>query len=234
MCTAEKSFAIRGVQDCPKRGYKRTGFFEVDTGEAQEWTIRLTDPDEKELNKMRRKRRVKIVATLGPASSSPEVLERLFLAGVDVFRINMSHSTHEVARTLARTVRDVGAKHRHPIGILADLQGPKFRARRVPRRERCRQERRDLPLRPDASRRARRSASFFRTRRSSKPSSRGTCCCSTTARSACASSSGSLEHRGRSHHRRQARQPQGREPARYRCCHQPAHGKGPRGPRLGT
>ena len=45
MCTAEKSFAIRGVQECPKRGYKRTGFFEVDTGEAKEWTIRLTDPD---------------------------------------------------------------------------------------------------------------------------------------------------------------------------------------------
>lgn len=45
MCTAEKSFAIRGVQDCPKRGYKRSGFFEVDTGEAKEWTIRLTDPD---------------------------------------------------------------------------------------------------------------------------------------------------------------------------------------------
>lgn len=48
MCTADKSFAIRGVQDCPKRGYKRTGFFEVDTGEAQEWTVRLTDPDNKE------------------------------------------------------------------------------------------------------------------------------------------------------------------------------------------
>lgn len=45
MCTAEKSFAIRGVQDCGKRGYKRTGFFEVDTGEAKEWTIRLTDPE---------------------------------------------------------------------------------------------------------------------------------------------------------------------------------------------
>ena len=45
MCTADKSFAIRGVQDCQKRGYKRTGFFEVDTGESQEWTIRLTDPD---------------------------------------------------------------------------------------------------------------------------------------------------------------------------------------------
>jgi uncharacterized membrane protein len=46
MCTNEKSFAIRGVQDCPKRGYKRTGFFEVDTGESKEWTIRLTDPDD--------------------------------------------------------------------------------------------------------------------------------------------------------------------------------------------
>ena len=48
MCTADKTFAIRGVQDCPKRGYKRTGFFEVDTGEAQEWTVRLTDPDDKD------------------------------------------------------------------------------------------------------------------------------------------------------------------------------------------
>ena len=46
MCTADKSFVIRGVQDCKKRGYKRTGFFEVDTGESQEWTIRLTDPQD--------------------------------------------------------------------------------------------------------------------------------------------------------------------------------------------
>ena len=43
MCTTDKSFAIRGVQDCQKRGYKRSGFFEVDTGQSQEWTIRLTD-----------------------------------------------------------------------------------------------------------------------------------------------------------------------------------------------
>ena len=48
MCTDDKSFAIRGVQDCQKRGYKRTGFFEVDTGESQEWTIRLTDPEASE------------------------------------------------------------------------------------------------------------------------------------------------------------------------------------------
>ena len=76
---------------------------------------------------MRRNRRVKIVATLGPASSSPEMIERLFIAGVDVFRINMSHSTHDGAKTLYNTVRACAARHRHPIGILADLQGPKFR-----------------------------------------------------------------------------------------------------------
>ena len=76
---------------------------------------------------MRRNRRVKIVATLGPASASPEMVERLFLAGVDVFRINMSHSTHEGSKILYNTVRACAARHRHPIGILADLQGPKFR-----------------------------------------------------------------------------------------------------------
>jgi uncharacterized membrane protein len=46
MCTAEKMFAIRGVQDCVKRGFSRSGFYEVDTGDAKEWTIRLTDPDD--------------------------------------------------------------------------------------------------------------------------------------------------------------------------------------------
>ena len=48
MCTADKSFTIKGKDDCPKRGFARTGFFEVDTGEnAKDWTIRLTDPGEK-------------------------------------------------------------------------------------------------------------------------------------------------------------------------------------------
>ncbi len=47
MCTGDKSFTIKGVDDCPKRGFNRTGFFEVDTGEnAKDWTIRLTDPGE--------------------------------------------------------------------------------------------------------------------------------------------------------------------------------------------
>ncbi len=51
MCTGRQNVCHPGVQDCPKRGYKRTGFFEVDTGEAQEWTVRLTDPDDKDENK---------------------------------------------------------------------------------------------------------------------------------------------------------------------------------------
>ena len=45
MCTDDKSFTIRDTGDCVKRGYKRTGFFEVDTGEERDWTVRLTDPD---------------------------------------------------------------------------------------------------------------------------------------------------------------------------------------------
>lgn len=50
MCTADGSFSIRGVQDCEKRRYKRTGFYEVDTGEGQEWTVRLADPGDKGAN----------------------------------------------------------------------------------------------------------------------------------------------------------------------------------------
>lgn len=46
LCTADKTFATRDVKDCQQRGMKRTGFFEVDTGEAKDWTIRLTDPEE--------------------------------------------------------------------------------------------------------------------------------------------------------------------------------------------
>lgn len=46
MCTADKAFTIRGVQECPRRGFKQTGFFEVDTKDSKDWTIRLTDPSE--------------------------------------------------------------------------------------------------------------------------------------------------------------------------------------------
>src|SRR6476660_4996625 len=80
---------------------------------------------------MRRSRRVKIVATLGPASYAPEMIERLFEAGVDVFRINMSHSSFDVVKKLYAAVRSAEAKFERPIGILADLQGPKFRVGRL-------------------------------------------------------------------------------------------------------
>jgi pyruvate kinase len=76
---------------------------------------------------MRRSRRVKIVATLGPASFAPEMIERLFDAGVDVFRINMSHTSFDVVRKLHAAVRTAEATFGRPIGILCDLQGPKFR-----------------------------------------------------------------------------------------------------------
>jgi len=76
---------------------------------------------------MRRERRTKIVATLGPASSEPAQIAQLFAAGADVFRINMSHTPPERMRTLVRAIRDVEREHGRPISILVDLQGPKLR-----------------------------------------------------------------------------------------------------------
>jgi pyruvate kinase len=76
---------------------------------------------------MRRQRRTKIVATLGPASSDRSVIANLFAAGADVFRINMSHTSHARMRELVASIRAVESAHARPIGILIDLQGPKLR-----------------------------------------------------------------------------------------------------------
>ena len=76
---------------------------------------------------MRRLRRAKIVATLGPASSSAEMIGKLFAAGADVFRINMSHTSQDRMRELIAMIRGVEADTGRPIGILCDLQGPKLR-----------------------------------------------------------------------------------------------------------
>jgi pyruvate kinase len=70
---------------------------------------------------------IKIVATLGPASRTPEQLRALFLAGVDVLRINMSHTTHPNLKGLVDIVRGVENEVGRPISILVDLQGPKLR-----------------------------------------------------------------------------------------------------------
>jgi pyruvate kinase len=76
---------------------------------------------------MRRLRRTKIVATLGPASSDRATITRLFEAGADVFRINMSHTSHERMRELVTIIRGIESEYGRPIGILVDLQGPKLR-----------------------------------------------------------------------------------------------------------
>ncbi|RGP38707.1 pyruvate kinase [Pseudotabrizicola alkalilacus] len=76
---------------------------------------------------MRRLRNVKIVATLGPASNDYEMIRALFEAGADVFRLNMSHGTHDDIRARHTIIRQVESDTGRPIAILADLQGPKLR-----------------------------------------------------------------------------------------------------------
>lgn len=76
---------------------------------------------------MHRQRRVKIIATLGPASSSPEMVKALFIAGADVFRINMSHLKPVDLPPLVAMIRACEADMNRSIGILVDLQGPKLR-----------------------------------------------------------------------------------------------------------
>src|SRR5438045_2501951 len=76
---------------------------------------------------MHRHRNAKIVATLGPASATEEMIRSLFLAGVDVFRLNFSHGTHEQHRERLTQIREIERDEARPIGVLADMQGPKLR-----------------------------------------------------------------------------------------------------------
>jgi pyruvate kinase len=76
---------------------------------------------------MRRSRRAKVVATLGPASSTPEMILALFNAGADVFRLNFSHGSQEDHKARFNAIRQIEAITGRPIGILMDLQGPKLR-----------------------------------------------------------------------------------------------------------
>ena len=76
---------------------------------------------------MRRTRNAKIVATLGPSSSDPQIVRQLFLAGVDVFRLNFSHGSHVDHTERFKVIRALEQETGRPIGILADLQGPKLR-----------------------------------------------------------------------------------------------------------
>ncbi len=80
---------------------------------------------------MPRLRKAKIIATMGPASSDPEVVRALFEAGVDVFRLNFSHGTHDDHRRNFETIRALERETDRPIGILVDLQGPKLRVGKI-------------------------------------------------------------------------------------------------------
>lgn len=76
---------------------------------------------------LRNNTQTKIVATLGPASAKPEVVRKLFKNGVDVFRLNFSHGNHNMHAEIVKTIRAVEKEFSTPIGIIADLQGPKLR-----------------------------------------------------------------------------------------------------------
>lgn len=74
-----------------------------------------------------RNRKVKVLATLGPSSGSPEMIEKMYRAGVDAFRMNMSHGEHRAHAANVQSIRALERKIGRPITILADLQGPKLR-----------------------------------------------------------------------------------------------------------
>lgn len=76
---------------------------------------------------MKRERRIKIIATLGPASASEEMCAKLFEAGVDVFRINMSHTNRDDLPARVAMLRGLETRFKRPVGVLVDLQGPKLR-----------------------------------------------------------------------------------------------------------
>ena len=77
-------------------------------------------------------RRTKIVATLGPSTDDPKVLDGMIQAGVDVVRVNFSHGTSEEHLRRAENVRNRARAHGRQVGVLADLQGPRFRVGRLP------------------------------------------------------------------------------------------------------
>src|SRR3990167_3270641 len=79
------------------------------------------------------KKRTKIVCTLGPASETPEKIDAMITAGMNVVRLNFSHGTYENHQMLIDRVRDIAKAHREPVAILQDLQGPKIRVGVMPK-----------------------------------------------------------------------------------------------------
>ena len=131
---------------------------------------------------MRRLRRIKILATLGPASSDATI-RRLFEAGADVFRINTSHTSHEKMRELVKTIRGVEFSYGRPIGILVDFKARNFAWARSPKARSSSTTAKisfSIPTRHLETA----PASSFASLETSQPSNRVMCSCSTTARCA--------------------------------------------------
>ena len=81
---------------------------------------------------MDRPRKTRIIATLGPATEAPEMIGRLIDAGVDIFRLNMSHATHDWTRRAVAVIRDAAARRKQFTGIMLDTQGPAIRTGELP------------------------------------------------------------------------------------------------------
>ena len=169
-------------------------------------------------------RQTKIIATHRPGIEQRRGHSRaLIAAGVDVFRLNFSHGTHDshgaaIARIRARRSRGRAA----PVAILQDLSGPKIRTGRLRRRPAAAAERRRRARRsPSATSPASPAASRRRTRICRRPCSPATRCCSTTAGSSCGSrtTDGRAADDGR--RRRRARRAQGHQRARASSCRSP-------------
>src|SRR5512146_1904540 len=84
---------------------------------------------------IRSARKTKIIATLGPASTSASMIEQLLTAGADLFRLNFSHGNNEEKRAIIETARRVAEQCGRAVGIIADLQGPKIRIGRLEKGE---------------------------------------------------------------------------------------------------
>ena len=130
-------------------------------------------------------KKVKIPATLGPATDGIDDILELVEAGVNIFRLNFSHGDHADHAQRYQWIRQVERQLNYPLGILMDLQGPKLRVGRFCRRQGAARTRPgpapDLmkPWRPTPGQ-------LLPTRKSSQPWSRAWTCCSTTASCACA------------------------------------------------
>src|SRR5688500_14440027 len=72
-------------------------------------------------------RKTKIIATLGPATESPEMIRKMIVAGVNIFRLNMSHGAHDWVRSIVKHIREISAELHLHTGVLMDTQGPAIR-----------------------------------------------------------------------------------------------------------